>query len=234
MPEDPYRPLVSDEEAETIRHWHERASAELHALGAHDVTYLGLDLHVPEHVFPPQPMSELLGTAVLAEARDADRVLDMGTGSGNNAILAARRAHDVIGVDINPHAVEAARANAARNGVAARTTFSQSDLFEAVDGQFDLIVFDPPFRWFRPRDLLEVAFADEDYRTLTRFVREAPGRLAPGGRILMFFGTSGDLAYFEGLIREAGLRREVIESRQLTRNATTITYYAFRLTARPR
>ena len=68
---------------------------------------------------------------------------------------------------MNPYAVAAAVANAARNGVADRTRFCESDLFAAVDGSFDLIVFDPPFRWFAPRDLLERAFADENYEALT-------------------------------------------------------------------
>lgn len=81
---------------------------------------------------------------------------------------------DVIGVDVNPLAVAAAAANSERNGVADRVRFSQSDLFEGVDGKFDLIVFDPPFRWFRPRDLLERVFADENYETLTRFVARPP------------------------------------------------------------
>jgi hypothetical protein len=38
-------------------------------------------------------------------------------------------------------------------------------VFEAVDGRFDLVIFDPPFRWFAPRDPLEAASTDENYRT---------------------------------------------------------------------
>jgi release factor glutamine methyltransferase len=45
--------------------------------------------------------SHLLGQAVLADVRESDRVLDMGTGSGDNAILAASKANDVVAVDIN-------------------------------------------------------------------------------------------------------------------------------------
>jgi release factor glutamine methyltransferase len=70
---------------------------------------------------------------------------------GVNAILAAQVADDVVGVDLNPEAVAAARANAARNGVWA--AFAVSDVFSAVHGTFDLIIIDPPFRWFAPRDM---------------------------------------------------------------------------------
>jgi release factor glutamine methyltransferase len=52
----------------------------------------------------------------------------------------------VVTVDLNPSAVEAAKANAARNGVADRVVVRRSGVFESVDGRFDLIVFDPPFR----------------------------------------------------------------------------------------
>ena len=47
------------------------------------------------------------------------------------------------------------------NGVADRMTFAVADVFDGVEGDFDLIVFDPPFRWFKPRDLLEAGSTDE-------------------------------------------------------------------------
>jgi release factor glutamine methyltransferase len=120
-------------------------------------------------VFAPTPMSDLLGQAVLDHVGEGDQVLDVGTGSGVNAILAASRAREVVAVDINPDAVAAAMANAERNGVADRIRFIHGDLFEPVDGTFDLIVYDPPFRWFRPRDMAAAAMADEGYRSLGRF-----------------------------------------------------------------
>jgi release factor glutamine methyltransferase len=231
MSGDAYRPMVSDEYAAILQRWHEAASADLHREVPCEVSYLGLTLEIPEHVFPPTRMSDLLGRAVLGDVRDGDRVLDMGTGSGVNAILAASRARDVVGVDINPHAVAAAVRNAQRNQVADRTRFFESDLFDRVDGAFDLIVFDPPFRWFRPRDLLEVAFADENYRTLTRFMAEVPERLNPGGRLLLSFGTSGDMAYLRHLIDRSGLRAETVASRDFAKDGITVTYCTFRLTA---
>ena len=231
MSDEAYRPMMSDEHAATLRRWHEAAALELHGHGTREVSYLGLTLVIPEQVFPLTAMSDLLGRAVLGEVRDGDRVLDMGTGSGVNAILAASRSHDVVGVDINPHAVAAAIRNAERNHVSGRTRFLESDVFAQVDGTFDLIVFDPPFRWFRPRDLLEMGFADENYRTLTRFMAEVRDRLNPGGRLLLFFGTSGDMTYLRRLIDRSGLHAEIIESHDLVKDGITVTYSTFRLTA---
>src|SRR5512144_3328712 len=131
--------------------------------------YLGIDLVVPPHVQVIESTSDLLGRVVLEEVRPGERVLDMGTGSGVNAILAATKGADVVAVDINPHAVKAARANAARNKVEDRIAIRRSDLFEAVEGRFDLVVFDPPFRWMKPRDWAEASITDEDYRSLTAF-----------------------------------------------------------------
>jgi ribosomal protein L11 methyltransferase len=71
------------------------------------------------------------------EVRGGERVLDYGCGSGILAIAAARLgAASVSGVDIDPQAVEAARANAERNGVAA----SFFDSAEPVAGEYDLVV----------------------------------------------------------------------------------------------
>jgi release factor glutamine methyltransferase len=67
------------------------------------------------------------------------------------------------------------------------------------------VVFDPPFRWFQPRDLLEMATADPGYRALTQFAREARLHLSDYGRLLVFFGSSGDLGYLQRLIAEGGV-----------------------------
>jgi SAM-dependent methyltransferase len=140
-----YTPTVSAEYAERIRRWHESAyrAARAEGLGTQTFAYLGRTIVVPPDVMPITPVSHLLGEAVLAEVRESDRVLDTGTGSGVNAILAAGTSPNVLAVDINPHALAAARANAERNGVADRIDVRHSDVFTTVEGTFDLIVFDP-------------------------------------------------------------------------------------------
>jgi len=178
-----HQPRMSPERARRLRRWHLEADRELRNGLPRRMLYLGLDLRIPEGVFSPSgggPFYPL----IRAEARPSDRVLDMGTGCGIGAILAAAQSRDVVGVDVNPIAVEAAAANASRNGVGDRITFRQSDVFDAVDGRFDLILFDPPYRWYKARDLLELSTADENYGVLTRFLGHLRDHLAPGGRAI--------------------------------------------------
>lgn len=227
-----YVPKASGEHVIRIKRWHDRAYREGHASGESAVAfdYLGFSIVVPAEVMPITPTSHLLGEAVLAEARRGEQVLDMGTGSGVNAVLAASRGADVVAVDVNPLAIEAARVNAQVNGVADKVEVRHSDVFSDVAGTFDLIVFDPPFRWFRPRDLLETAMTDEGYQAMTRFFRQARSHLSPGGRMLIFFGTSGDLGYLQQLLAEEHFDAEVVASEKLAKDGWTVDYFTFRVT----
>jgi release factor glutamine methyltransferase len=226
-----YRPELSGDEVERIRHWHERAYQEDTRHEDQRFTCLGREFIVPPEVHPVVGMSDMLGQAVLDDVRESDRVLDMGTGCGINAVFAASKSRDILAVDVNPIAVQSARTNAERNGVADRITVRESDVFSAASGTFDLIIFDPPFRWFRPRDLRERASTDEGYATLRTFFAQAKDHLTADGRMLMFFGSSGDIDYFQRLSDEAGFHREVLRTRDFKRDGQTVTYYVFRLTA---
>lgn len=212
--------------------WHENAyrMGTSEGLSDQSFAYLGQTLLVPPGVMPITGMSHLLGQAVLAEVREDDRVLDMGTGSGVNAILAATKSSDVVAVDINPRAVEAAQRNAEINGVADRIQVRCSDVFNDVDGRFDLIIFDPPFRWFAPRDPFDVAMTDENYQAMTTFFRSARDHLTPAGRMLIFFGTSGDLSYLRLLADQHGFTTEVVAHEVLDKDGWQVDYFTFRLT----
>jgi len=228
-PNPPHEPRLSPEEVDRIRAWHEAAYQG--DARTTDETFRCLDREfvVPPQVHPVVGTAEMLGRAVLDEVDVNDRVLDMGTGCGINAILAASASSHVLAVDVNPVAVECARENAARNGVANHVEVCTSDVFSNAPGRFDLIIFDPAFRWFRARDLRELGSADENYAALTTFFREAKDHLTPAGRLLMLFGTSGDIDYFKELSDGAGFTREVVATWDYVRDGHQVYYYVFRL-----
>jgi release factor glutamine methyltransferase len=227
-----YKPTIPEEEVARLRLLHEVSyQANLKQVASvQTFNYHGKEFLIPPQVHPLGPLSYLLGDAVIAEVRAGDRVLDMGTGCGLHAVLAASKAAEVLAVDVNPHAVEAARLNAERNGVGERVQVRQSDVFGAVDGLFDVIIFNPPFRWFTPRDPLEMASADPDYRALTTFIRDARRYLATDGRVLIFFGTSGDLGYLKGLLAEEGFTTEVLSRCEKSGDDWRVEYLTFRIT----
>ena len=228
----PYVPTLPDAEVERIRRWHEKAyESALEEQGSTSRTfgYLGARVTVPPGVMPVTSMSYVLGEAVRAEVRSDEFVLDMGTGSGINAILAALEGGRVVAVDVSSVALDAARRNAERNAVADRVEVRASDVFDAVPERFDLIVFDPPYRWFAPRDALEAAMTDEGYGAMTRFFGEARTHLAPGGRMLVSFATSGDLGYLRSLIASEGFREETVGHAEVEGDGERVEYFAFRM-----
>lgn len=229
---DEHTPRMTSEREERLRRWHEDTSAELRSRTATDVDYLGEQLHVPNDVFPPQEMAQIFGCAIQDEVQPGERVLDMGTGSGVNAILAARQGAQVLAIDVNPSAVAAAEANAESSGLTDRIECRVGDLFDGIDEKFDRIIFDPPFRWFEPTDMLDRAFTDAGYTTLRTFFDQVCDYLKPGGQVMMFFATTADVDYFGELADIAGLELAVINTADLVQDDETDTYFAFRLTQR--
>jgi release factor glutamine methyltransferase len=65
---------------------------------------------------------------------------------------------------------------------------------------------------------------------LTEFFEQVGAYLAPGGRLLVFFGTSGDIDDLLSLIDCAGLAREVLRSLSGEKDGEPVTYWTFRLT----
>jgi len=222
--------MMSAAEARKRIAWQDKVYKEhLRRAGPLVLDYHGLQILAHRNFFAPVPYQfNLLAQAVQRELRDTDSVLDMGTGSGIQAILAGSKAKHVLAVDVNPEAVKCATRNVRMNEVASRVKVMQSDLYARVRGRFSLIMFDPPFRWTAPRDLWERSTADEGYATLRGFLLESRKHLTKNGRIILGFGTSGDFAYLKHLIRANGYRRKQL-MKLIQKNGWT--YFAFRLTA---
>lgn len=228
----PYDSMLSEEEKNRRIAHQDRCYNEHLKTGETSVELNGIKLIVPQNVLlPPTDWKwNLLAQTVLMEVKETDKVLDMGTGSGIQAIFAASKSKDVIAVDLNPFAVACAKMNVELNGLSSRVKVLESNLFENVEGKFNLIIFDPPFRWTKPRDTWEICSADEGYVTLQTFLSKVRDYLAINGRVLMFFGTSGDLAYFKQLIRKNGFKREQILKSE--KNERGWVYFTFKLTKR--
>jgi release factor glutamine methyltransferase len=158
--------------------------------------------------------SQVLADVLAQEVQLEDLVLDMGTGSGAMAIIAAQRANKVVAVDISTIAVGCARNNVAINKVADRVEVRQGNLFDAVKAEekFSLIVFNPPFMDGSPSDWLETAMYDRDYLTLKQFFSEFPKFLTSDGRLLIVFSDAGDIQLLENLIKESGMKSEIIKT----------------------
>jgi release factor glutamine methyltransferase len=112
--------------------------------------FWSLEFKVSPAVLIPRPETEVVVEKALEIAGDGPcLVLDLGTGSGAIAVALAheRTAIRIVATDKSWAAVEVARTNATRHGVADRVSFAVMDLFEAMAPSpvFDLIVSNPPY-----------------------------------------------------------------------------------------
>ncbi len=223
-----HKPRMSASEAKRRLEWQNKAyQKHLESNERVTVDFDGFQLVVLPDVFAPEPWDyNILSKTVLKEVKETDKVLDMGTGTGVQALLAASKSSNVTAVDVNPFAVECAKLNSELNKMASRIKVKQSDLFENVTGKFDVIIFDPPFRWSKPRDDWEKSCADENYSIMNAFFEQSKNYLTPTGKILVHFGTSGDLSYLKQVIQKNGYKRKQI----LTINRCGWSYFTYRLT----
>lgn len=176
----------------------------------------GVDLTVPHdagNAASAVEREQVLGagaaslTLAAATPRTAvSRALDVGSGQGLQALLAAPHARHVVATDRNPRAVAFTRLAAALNGAAVEVR--EGDLLAPVEREaFDLVVSNPPFVVSPgPRYTYRDAGMDGD-EVSRRLVAEIPSVLAPGGHAVLLVnwlhlrGEDGDArvrSWFEG------------------------------------
>lgn len=169
--------------------------------------FFSLPFAVSPAVLVPRPETEGLVVRAIDLVKDspAPRIVDVGTGSGAIAVALARQLPRAtfVATDISAAAIEVARANAARHGVAERIDFQEGDLLEAAAcaGPWDLIVSNPPYvredevaslprdvRDFEPRAALVAG--PRGVEVIERLVGQAVERLAPQGWLLIEAGPA--------------------------------------------
>ncbi|MFQ5828498.1 MAG: HemK2/MTQ2 family protein methyltransferase [Candidatus Methylomirabilia bacterium] len=167
--------------------------------------YRGLVFKVAEGVQTPKAGSLLFCRHL--EFCPGERVLELGTGVGLAAVLAAKAGCQVVATDVVPESVSCARENALLNGVAERVEVLLGDCYEPIKGRtFDLVCANPP-QMPTPAGRGRsdpVAAADnggeDGWAILDRVIEGAPAHLNPGGRLLFtIFGFLGRKTAFSRL-----------------------------------
>ena len=157
-------------------------------------------------LIPRSPIAELIlnGFHPLLNSRPK-RVLDLCTGSGCIGIAIANQFSecDVDLADIDESALELASSNVALHGFGARVTTFQSDLFENLEGLYDLIVCNPPYistyeyenlpEEYMAEPVLGLVGEEQGLAIPLRVLREAAHYLQPDGLLILEVGFSNEL-----------------------------------------
>ncbi len=161
-------------------------------------------------VYPPSDDSYMLADVVNSMDLRGKKFLEIGSGTGIVAITAAIRGADVTAVDINPHAVECTKRNAEKSGVHIRAL--QSNLFQNVEGEFDIIAFNPPYLPGTEDDPdYDVAWSGgEDGReVIDRFLSQFDAHLKPCGVLLLVQSSLSNPAKTVDVLESYGYRVEI-------------------------
>jgi HemK-related putative methylase len=159
--------------------------------GPHKVEVLGKTYEISEAVFNPRYYYTSKFMARHIKVTPEDIVLDMGTGSGIQAITAGEIASKVIATDINPEAVQFARKNVIANELDSIVSVIEGDLFSPLDRRqmFSVILFTPPYMQGKPKTYFDHALFDSDNELIRRFFTEAKKHLKAGGYVQMVYSS---------------------------------------------
>ncbi len=153
-----------------------------------------------EDVYEPREDSFLLEKYVKKYAKG--NVLDMGTGSGIQALAALTKTKDVLAVDINENAVKQVK----KLNVKARV----SNLFSNVKEKFDLIIFNPPYLPHEKGMQVALSGGKKGNEVITKFLGQAKEHLRVNGKILLIASSlTGDI---KKLCNKLGYKLKCLET----------------------
>lgn len=194
--------------------WRLRLRASLHRTDK--CRLAGLDLVIAPGVLHP---AHFASSRILAERLShldlhGRSVVDLGTGSGLLALVAARGGARVLATDISGVAVECARANAQRNALSDRVSVLESDVWDNFPAGtlFDLVVTNPPFYPRAATSIADHAFASGDrHAFFSRLAHGLRPRLHPEGALLLIHSSDEDFAPIARILEDRGLRETAAE-----------------------
>lgn len=171
-------------------------------------------------IYEPREDSYLLQKYVQQYA--FGRVLDIGTGSGIQALTAIEEPNvkEVVAVDINEDAMEQLKRQVKEKKLR-KIKVLNSDLFENVEGCFNLIVFNPPYL---PQDKIGGKNIEDPalyggrkgWETSERFFKEVSKFLFPDGRILFLFSSLTNKKKINETISKNLLQFKELEKQKLS------------------
>ncbi len=163
-------------------------------------------------VYEPQEDSIMIERYVRQYAKG--KVLDIGTGSGIQAIAAAQNKNvkSVLATDVQKDIIAYCRRTIKNNKI----KFLQSDLFENVKGKFDTIIFNPPYL---PQELklkdLTIEGGKKGYEIIQKFIDKVNKFLAKDGIVLMVFSSLTNKGKIEEFTRNNLLDFQELEKQHI-------------------
>jgi release factor glutamine methyltransferase len=170
--------------------------------------FWGLDFQVTPDVLIPRADTEIIMEVALELVPSPSQdivVAEAGTGCGCLAVAIAHERSNarVTATEISAAALEVARRNAIRHGVADRISFVEGDLLTPVSEQCDLIVANPPYVAERSRPGLQPEVREHEpgvalfggadgLHLIERLINQVPARLREGGHVAFEFGCGQD------------------------------------------
>jgi ribosomal protein L3 glutamine methyltransferase len=143
---------------------------------------------------------------------ETHRVLDLCTGNGSLAVIAAMAYPEVKvdAADVSDDALAIARINVDKHKLGKRITLVKSDLLNDLTGPYDLIVCNPPYvnsrsmaelpQEYRHEPALALAGGDDGMDLVRRILKDAPSRMSPIGVLVLEIGN--ERAHFEHAFRK--------------------------------
>lgn len=170
-----------------------------------------IEIETQPGVYEPAEDSMLMIEAL--DIHPSEEVLEVGCGTGMVALHCAKAGAVVTASDVSNKAIECARSNAERNNL--DITLIESDLLERLEGEFEVIIFNPPYLpEDDPNDPCWTGGVSGVEMTLI-FLEQSRARLAPGGRIYTIVSTISDSQKFEMAAEEMGFGYDVVARRHI-------------------